>query len=137
MERAPRWRTTDAARAADVSYRQLSTLLDRGIFCLKGDDVGTPGAGVSREFTRESIYRLALTVGLMRAGIHCRLAARLADDFSAIGAADEHPTHLVADLGNGGRIITASDTASIALAVDLGPVLTPVNDRLSEMEPIR
>lgn len=130
-----RWRTSDAAHAADVSPRHLSTLLDRGIFTLAEDDIATPGPGVSRLWTRESVFRLAVTAALARAGLHYRLATRIVDDFAAIGADAALPVTLLADLANGGRITTLGEPAGIALAVDLGPILAAVNGRLEKMDP--
>lgn len=132
----PRWRTTDAARAADVPYRHFLTLLDRGIFRLAEDDVSTPGPGISRELTRESIFRLAVTVALARAGIATKLAVAIVDDFAEIGADEAFPLLLLADLSNGGRLMSAGDRGSIVLAIDLGPMLAAVEARLSEMDPI-
>lgn len=131
----PRWRTTDAARAADVPYRHFLALLDRCVFRLAEDDLSEPGVGVSRELTRESIFRLAVTVALARAGINYRLAVRIVDDFAAIGADAALPVTLLADLADGGRITTLGEPASIALAVDLGPILAAVNGRLEKMDP--
>lgn len=135
MSNVRRWRTIDAARAADVPYRHFSTLLDRGIFRLAEDDIATTGPGHSRQLTRESVFRLAVTVALARAGIAYRLAVKIVDDFAEIGADEDFPTTLIADLSNGGRIISAGETASIALAIDLGPMIAAVNDRLSKMDP--
>ncbi|GAU85175.1 hypothetical protein [Bosea sp. BIWAKO-01] len=136
MNARPRWRTVDAARAADAPYRHFSTLIDRGIFHLAENDVATTGPGISRELTRESIYRLAVTAALARAGINYRLAASIVDDFAATGADDAFPVHLLADLAEGGRLISVGEPAGIAIAANLGPLLAAVESRLSQMDPI-
>lgn len=134
---SPRWRTGDAAHAADVSHRYLLNLIDRGAFRLAPDDKDTEGAGDGRAFTRETIFRLAMTATLSRAGLHTRLAASLADQFSASPPAETHLPFLIADLADGGRLLVDEPSEpSINLVVDVARIVAAVEARLSKRTPL-
>ncbi|MGO4677521.1 hypothetical protein AB4Z40_31985 [Bosea sp. 2YAB26] len=134
MDAAARWRTGDAARAADVSHKRLMQLLDRGVFRLSPDDAETPGGW--RLLSRASICRLAATLKLARAGLHMRLAAQLVDEFDAREHAQTHAPFLIADLANGPRLLIDEDaTPTVNLVVDIAAIVADVEIRLKDLPP--
>lgn len=137
MDPIQRWRAADAAFAAGITHRRLLELIDRRAFKLSPADVDTPGAGVSRELTKESIYRLAAAAALVKAGLRVRLAARLVDDFSTRALAETHPTFLIVDLANGPRLLVDEPVEpSINLVADAAAIVAAVDARLKERPPV-
>lgn len=136
MTKPPRWRTGDAAAAADVNHRHLTSLIERGIFQLGPDDEDVVDNGQSRLFSRESVFRLATIVRLARAGLHARVAAKIVDGFSASPAAKTHAPFLIADLADGGRLLIDSPAnPSINLVCDIAAIVADVELRLRERSP--
>lgn len=136
MTDTPRWRSGDAARAADVSHRQMLALIDRGVFRLVDTDIDAHGAGVGRFFTKESIYRLAVTVALARAGLHARVAARLADQFSTSPLSETHTPFMIADLEDGPRLLVDEPSIpKISLVADIATIAAAVDARLAQGKP--
>ncbi|MDR6871147.1 hypothetical protein J2Y55_002155 [Bosea sp. BE125] len=132
-----RWRSADAAYAAGISHRRLIELIDRGVFALSPGDIDTTSAGVSREFSRESIYRLAGATALSKAGLRIRLAARLVDEFSSRPHAEAHAQYLLADLANGPRLLVDEPSEpSVNLVVDAAAIVAAVDARLKERAPV-
>ncbi len=136
MTEPPRWRTGDAARAADASHKHVLSLIDRGVFRLADNDIDCVGAGPGRAFTRESIYRLATTVALSRAGLHARVAARLADQFSTSPLSEAHAPFMIASLQDGPHLLVDEPSIpTINLVADVAAIVAAVDARLAQGKP--
>jgi hypothetical protein len=108
-------------------------MLANGAFRLSERDQDTTGPGSGRLFSYPSVCRLAVAVAIARAGVHKRLAARLADDFFSSPPSKTHPNLLVAELtGTPRLLVDQPEQTGVSLWVNAAQIVADVDARLAE-----
>lgn len=82
---SPRFRISDACRAARAEPNTVRAWLQRGHFTLGAADIRAAVNGASHSLSRRRVYQIAIAAELVALGIHPKRAASLAAGFTDVG----------------------------------------------------